>query len=145
MSDQKYRQRGYKDDDRGEGRGGRSGRKQGPRPHREGPWGRGMGKPTANVFRCNACGGKVEPPSEGGIQPDTQCPHCEAPLHTCTNCRHFDPSARWQCREEPPRLVRSKTKANDCPLFATKQVAEFEQEKGGAREARAAFDALFDF
>lgn len=140
MSDRKYSQRGYRDDDRPE----RSRGPRGPRERREGPRGRGMGSPTASAFRCNACGKRVDPPADG-IVPTTVCPHCDADLHTCTNCRHFDPSARWQCREDPPALVSKKSKANTCPLFATKQVAEFEGEQGGAREARAAFDALFDF
>jgi len=140
MSDQKYRQRGYKDEGRGEST--RRRRNQGPKPERDGPWGRGMGKPTASVFRCGDCGKRVA--VAGGVEVGQTCPGCEAALHSCVNCQHFDPSAQWQCREKPPEPVRGKRKANECPLFAPKKVAEFESNATkDPEEARAAFDDLF--
>lgn len=140
MSDQKYRQRGYRDSDRDrEPRGPRG--PQGPRERPEGPRGRGLGQPTASAFKCGSCGKKVE--LANGVAPDSTCPWCNAALHTCTNCLAFDPGARWECRKEPPVRIASKTKANECPLFEPKAVAEFEAERGGTRDARSAFDALF--
>ncbi len=140
MSDRKYRQRGYFDDDRGErGRGER--RQQGPPPQREGPRGRGLGAPTTAVFRCGDCGHRV---AAAGIEIGQACPHCEAPLHACVNCQHFDPSARWQCRQEITQAVSGKRKNNECTLFAPKKVMEFESEAARSpEEARAAFDDLF--
>ena len=50
MSDRKYRQRGYQDDEPRE----RS--RSTPSSPREGPRGRGLGAPTRSVFRCHDCG-----------------------------------------------------------------------------------------
>jgi hypothetical protein len=142
MSDQKYRQRGYRDGDRESGQARRP-RDQGPPPRKEGPRGRGLGAPTTSRFRCADCGRQVS--RSGGIEPAQACPHCGADLHSCVNCNHFDPSARLQCRQEVPVAVTKKRKANECTLFAPKEVMEFESE-GRARtpeEARAAFDDRF--
>lgn len=140
MSDRKYRQRGYRDDDRDGGK--RPRRQQGPRPQKEGPRGRGLGAPTSPVFRCGDCNHRVT--IAGGVEPGQNCPNCEAPLHACVNCQHFDPSARWQCRQPIEQPVTGKRKDNECELFAPKQVMEFESEAARSpEEARAAFDDLF--
>src|SRR5436309_1247170 len=96
MSDErKYRHRGYQDSGSGGEERGRSG-PQPPREKKEGPRGRGLGAPTETVFRCAACGEKRL--LEGEIALDTTCRRCGAPLHSCSNCQHFDTSARWECR-----------------------------------------------
>lgn len=137
MSDRKYGHRGYRDGDRERGR---KDRKPRPKTHKEGPWGRGLGSPKASVVRCAACGGLIE----GSIDLETTCPHCEKDLHTCTNCRHFDPSATFECRKEIPVRVPKKSTRNACDLFEYKVSKEF-STKPSAEEARRAFDALFDF
>jgi len=45
------------------------------------------------------------------------CPKCNAALHCCKQCSHFEPSTRFQCLK--PILVRipSKDKSNDCTSF----------------------------
>jgi hypothetical protein len=143
MSDRKYRQRGYKDDDRQDG--GKRPRRQGASPERrEGPRGRGLGAPNQTVFRCADCGKRVA--ASGGVEVGQKCPHCEADLHSCVNCQHFDPSARWQCRQDIPQPVPKKRKDNECALFSPKVVVEFESEAAARspEEARAAFDDLFN-
>jgi len=140
MSDQKYRQRGYQDQGRtereksGQGPGG-------PRPERgPGPRGRGLGKPTATVFRCATCSTQNE---IGLITEAATCVKCRGDLHTCKNCRHFDSAAHNECRQAVPARIAVKTKRNECTLFEPKLTQEQEQEVGGHRDARAAFDALF--
>jgi hypothetical protein len=76
------------------------------------------------------------------------CRKCGADLHTCSNCIHFDTSARWECRkcEEIPARILKKSTRNECALFAQKTVQEFGREGGGkpsSNDPRAAFDALF--
>lgn len=141
MSDRKYRQRGYHDDDRELRPSG----PRAPREQREGPRGRGMGAPTASVFRCAACGGKVE--ILGDLAIDAACPHCKAHLHTCTNCTHFDPSAPLECREHEkiPEKVTKKAKGNECPTFTPKVAKEFgsDGDVPSVGDAKKAFDALF--
>ena len=142
MSDQKYRQRGYRDDGRADGRE-RERRPQGPPPQREGPRGRGLGAPTTSVFRCGDCGKRIS--RAGGIELDQACPYCQADLHSCVNCTHFDPSASFQCRQVIPVAVPKKRKRNECALFSPKEVMEFESDSPARTpdEARVAFDDLF--
>lgn len=143
MSDgPKYRQRGYKDDERGEPRGRGP---QGPREKKEGPRGRGLGAPSETVFRCARCGEKR--PVFDEVPFDATCAKCGTDLHTCSNCISFDTSARWECRrfEEIPAKVVKKSTRNECPLFTPKTAQEFgkESDKGNPGDARSAFDALF--
>ncbi len=140
MSERKYRQRGYMDDERSESRS----RGSGPRPRREGPRGRGLGAPTATVFRCARCGG--EQSLAAAVPFDATCGGCGSDLHTCTNCRHFDSSAPNQCRETIPAPVPAKARRNRCELFAPRTTREFGAESARAddpEDPRAAFDALF--
>jgi hypothetical protein len=141
MSDRKYRQRGYQDQDRDERP--RRGQKKPPREKREGPWGRGLGAPTFTAFRCNNCGTKIE--DYRHLPFDASCPKCDADLHTCTHCANFDPSAAFECREEIPVRIMKKSKRNECELFKPKVAKEFKDEQGSVRDAKAAFDNLFDF
>jgi hypothetical protein len=144
MSDRKYSQRGYQDSDRGDReQGGARRGPQAPRPKKEGPRGRGLGAPTAPVFRCASCGRKVPTPGEVGL--DDACPQCKADLHACVNCSHFDTGARFECRQEIPERVPRKRDRNRCELFAVKATVEFaaEAERRAPDDPRAAFDALF--
>jgi hypothetical protein len=146
MSDErKYRQRGYQDSGRGSERGGSrgAGRDQPPPEKKDGPRGRGLGAPTASVFRCAACGEKRS--SGSGITLETLCGRCGAPLHSCSNCIHFDTASRWECRRhaELQARVAKKTAANACTLFTPKVTQEFGQESEKPLDPRAAFDALF--
>ena len=146
MSDRKYKQRGYQDDggsNRDSGRSERSG--TGPGPRRDPtlkPGGRGLGKPTATVFRCKICG--TENPSEE-LTFETSCTSCGADLHTCTHCTQLDSSAVNQCREPQAALVRTKAKGNECTFFKPRSTREFKKEAESPRDAKTAFDALFNF
>ena len=140
MSDRKYRQRGYNDSDSREER--RPRRPQGPKPERDGPWGRGLGAPKASVFRCAVCGEKQPPPEPEDFA--AACRKCKADLHTCTHCRHFDTSAPKECRKDIPVRIARKAQANECELFTPKATAEFASEAKRGDDARSAFDALFD-
>ncbi len=134
MSGRKYRQRGYQDDEPRE-RGGRPG----PRgPRKEGPRGRGLGKPTATVCRCAVCGAE----QEGAIAVDSQC-RCGADLHTCTHCLHFDTSAPLQCRQPIEERVAAKAKGNRCGHFEARRTAERAADSDTPASGKSAFDALF--
>ena len=69
------------------------------------------------------------------------CPSCEADLHACRQCRHFDETVAKQCKEPFAEVPGDKDEANFCELF---QVGE-----GGntARQSRvsqlSAAEALF--
>jgi hypothetical protein len=140
--DRKYRQRGYQDSGP---RDVRSRLPQGPREKKEGPRGRGLGRPAETVFRCAACGEKR--PLFDEIPFDATCTRCGADLHTCSNCVNFDTAVRWECRrwEEIPARVPKKRDRNECTLFTPKTAQEFgkDSDKPSPGDARAAFDALF--
>ena len=140
MSDRKYRHRGYGDTYH-EPEGSSRGAKSGPRPQREGPRGRGLGAPTADVFRCRDCGEKQQ--LEAAITAESRCPRCGAALHSCVNCTHFDTAARFECRKPVESRQPSKTKANECPHWQAKQAREFGADSSSQSDARSAFDALF--
>ena len=139
MSDRKYRQRGYMDDEGGEKR---TRRPAGPRPKSDKPRGRGLGAPTKSVFKCSRCGQTL---SVGAAMAfDATCGGCGDDVHTCTNCAHFDTSARFECRLEIEQPVPKKAKRNECELFEPKTIQVFDSDKPAPGDARAAFDSLFD-
>ena len=151
MSEQKYRQQGYKDSGSRDGRGGRDGGGGGfdDRPQRlEGaPKGRGADRHRDEVFRCKQCGEKAQP----DFAPDATCAKCAEALHACVQCRHFDTSARFQCRKDILGPIPSKTKQNDCTLFepavsldlTVKTASGAVPSAGSASPGRSAFDQLF--
>jgi len=153
VSDRKYKHKGYQD---GGGYsysgGGDQQRPQGPRPdHRperiEGaPRGRTAGGFGPEVFKCNKCGTQrigLENPTA-----DEACMSCGADLHTCGNCRFFDTTTLWECRENIPARVSGKHAKNECTFFSPKIVRDLAADKAGKLQtpddARKAFDALFN-
>jgi len=86
------------------------------------------------------------------------CPKCNAELHCCKQCAHFEPSTRFQCLKPIPVRIAVKDKANPCALFSprvtvaregTANVPSAPVLNGGpptprnADDARDAFDKLF--
>ncbi len=130
-------QRGYQDSG-GERERGRRG-PGGPVPRPAGPRGRGLGRPTTEVCRCAVCGSEQDVST---LEPGSRCSKCNADLHTCTHCAHFDSSATFECRQPITARIASKAKANDCELFAPRATKE---TAGGemSSDPKAAFDALF--
>lgn len=138
MSEQKYRQRGYKDDDWNQSHERRPAANA-PRERPLRPGGRGLGKPTATVFRCAVCGHQ----QSALIELASTCGKCGTDLHTCTHCAYFDTSAPNQCRKPGVEYVASKAKRNQCGEFEAKATQEFAKEQAAPLSGRAAFDALF--
>ena len=134
MSDRKYRQRGYQDDDRGEKP---KASKPQPRPEPR------IGPKTPNmpgfrqVVRCSQCGNLL---SQDG---DERCMRCGADLHTCAQCAHFDTGARFECTEPVPSRVSPKDVRNTCEHFDPRVTVERETGSTAPSSARKAFDDLF--
>jgi hypothetical protein len=149
--DRKYKHRGYQDGGGYSSRDSNSQRPQGPRPEPgrqrlEGaPRGRTAGGFGPEVFKCNSCGHQrigLEQPTS-----DEACMKCGADLHSCSNCRFFDTTTMWECRENIPARVSSKHTRNECALFQPKVVRDLVADKSRQPQtpddARKAFDALF--
>ncbi|MGH9719950.1 MAG: hypothetical protein ACRD8O_07035 [Bryobacteraceae bacterium] len=118
MDDRKYRQRGYMDSERGEPRERRDGerpKQQGPRPPIDvtGPRLPRMLQ-AVEASRCFNCSS----PLPQGVTFNGNCPKCNAELHCCKQCAHFEPSTRFQCLKPIPVRIAVKDKANDCNLFS---------------------------
>jgi hypothetical protein len=98
------------------------------------------------VLRCPNCGKNVA--AFGAVSPDSRCPHCAASLHACRACRHFDSSARWECRAPIEARVADKSKANTCASFAARLVLDATGKRTGASGAsndpKSQFEGLFE-
>ena len=71
------------------------------------------------------------------------CTQCRADLRVCLNCRHFDKTAAYQCRDRRADPVPEKASANFCEYFEFAR-RTFAGNTGNSREesARAALRSL---
>jgi hypothetical protein len=156
-SDRKYRQHGYMDSDR-DNRAPRDDRPkpQGPRPPIDvtGPRLPRLVQHVA-AARCFNCATALPE----GTDFSGACPKCNAPLHCCKQCSHFEPSTRFQCLKPIPVRIAVKDAANDCSLFKPRVTVAREGTSNGSgaqplgqagppvprnpEDARSAFDKLF--
>ncbi len=148
MSDRKYRQRGYQDDQRGrEPKRGVPGGEPAPQERAPGrPLQDAAGPKTPNlmasheVFRCARCGNRLALP----VEPDSRCSRCGIDLHACIQCASFDTSARFECTQPIAARVAPKDARNTCTFFAARTTVE--RQTGttqGPPSAQQAFDDLF--
>lgn len=154
--DRKYKQRGYMDSDRE-----RNGHRREDRPKQSGP------RPPLDVTgprlprllqsvtatRCFNCSTTLP----AGSDLPANCPKCNAALHCCKQCAHFEPSTRFQCLKPVPVRIPVKDQTNDCVLFNARVTVAREVNSSSAAPvspqnvpaprspsaARAAFDNLF--
>lgn len=88
---------------------------------------------------CYGCGATLR--LDGPVGRRTACPQCDADLHTCMNCRHFDESAAHQCREPHADHYVDKESSNPCELYQLGDGAA--RRRGSSAEARNRLAALF--
>jgi NAD-dependent SIR2 family protein deacetylase len=149
MSDRKYRQRGYQDDDRDRQPKPQS-RK--PEPEPGAPAGTRRisqdGPKTINmpgfrqVVRCSQCGNIVAAEIAG----DTRCTRCGTDLRTCAQCESFDPGSRFECMQTTlTARVSPKNVRNTCTFYSPRTTVERETTTPKVDSARKAFDDLFKF
>jgi hypothetical protein len=147
MSDRKYRQRGYQDDDRD--RTPKPPARPAPEPgapagarriSQDGP--RTINMPGyREVVRCAQCGTVVT----AAIALDARCLRCGTDLHSCSQCTSFDPGSRFECME--PALtarVSPKNARNTCSYYGARTTVERETTTPKVDSARKAFDDLFN-
>ena len=140
MSDRKYRQRGYMDDERDR----KPERPKGPTgpaaPRGERP----EGPRTPNlmsareVVRCSRCAAEITSPYV-----DQTCTKCGADVHACAQCAYFDPGARLECMQPIAERVARKHERNSCPLWEPRKTIERATHSAPTSSARKAFDDLF--
>jgi hypothetical protein len=147
MSDRKYRQRGYQDDDRE--RAPKAPPRQAPEPgapagtrriSRDGP--KAINMPGyREVVRCATCGTLVT----AEITILSQCTKCGGDLHSCAQCTSFDPGSRFECMQTIPARISPKNARNQCTLYTARSTVERETTTPRTDDARKAFDDLFNF
>ena len=158
--DRKYKQRGYQES----GSEPRGGAHREDRPKPPGPrlpidiTGPRLPRlvQAVTASRCFSCSTQLPP----GTDFKGTCPKCQAQLHCCKQCSHFEPSTRFQCVKPIPVRIAVKDQANDCALFspqvtvARDAIAAPMAKPGGrpdlnsapprtASDARSAFESLF--
>ena len=146
--DRRYKQRGYQEGD------------QRPARPTQGLSPEGKRVPVITAYketvRCAECGQDLSTAFD--FQIESRCPKCNADLHTCRNCRHFDTASRFECTQSIKERIGRKAAANRCPLFTgrTIVVKELGQASNAptspvshasssrpSDEARAALERLF--
>ena len=158
--DRKYKQRGYMDSYPSESKPERP-KPPGPRPPLDvtGPRLPRLVQ-AVTAARCYSCSTTL--PADVDFRGN--CPKCNAELHCCKQCAHFEPSTRFQCLKPIPLRIPVKDKANECSLFSPRvTVARDVSGSAGAggqvprdrppapameaprspNDARLAFDRLF--
>ena len=97
------------------------------------------------VLRCPNCGRNV--PAMGTVTQESRCPHCGTHLHSCRACRHFDSSARWECRAPITAPVTEKSSANACTAYEARLVLDATGKRtgpsGSSNDPKSQFDSLF--
>ena len=88
---------------------------------------------------CYGCGATLR--IDGPVGRRTTCPECDADLHTCLNCRHYDEAAAHECREPHAEHVVTKDASNACDLYQLGDGAS--RRRTRSRSARDALGALF--
>lgn len=88
---------------------------------------------------CYGCGATLR--IDGPVGRRSACPECDADLHTCHNCRHYDETSAHECREPHAEHVVDKDALNACDLFQLGDGASRRRRSSSA--ARSQLAALF--
>ena len=124
-SDRRYKQHGYNDSPKssnGSGNGDRNGNGQRPKPSGPRPpldiTGPRLPRLVQSVTasRCYSCSTTLPP----GTDFTGACPKCNAALHCCKQCAHFESSTRFQCTKPVPVRIVAKDQHNECALFSAR-------------------------
>ena len=75
---------------------------------------------------CAVC--EAELPADLRVGREALCPHCDAHLHACVQCRFYEPTLHNQCLEPEAEQVRDRQKANFCDFYQLAGTA-----RGGGR------------
>ncbi len=95
-------------------------------------------------FSCCKCGQVIDLPPAGRVLSRDTCPKCDSDLHSCRNCRFYDPGKHNQCAEPQAEWVRDKEAGNYCDYFSPNPILSASKRTSSkAEEAKKKFDSLF--
>ena len=73
-----------------------------------------------------------------------ECSSCNAHLHVCRMCGHWDSQIRTGCKETRAEDIRDREKANFCEWFLPQEIAPIVNKKAiKKKEARSQLQNLF--
>ena len=90
-------------------------------------------------WRCGEALGDIPKP----IPRLFKCRQCEADLHVCLMCRHYNPRYSSKCDHEMAEPARERDLANFCHYLKLKPNAFVEKAFDQSKEAEAKLKALF--
>jgi len=90
---------------------------------------------------CYSCNKKILVVEKPGRS--ETCPHCEADLRCCLNCRFYDPKSSNQCRETQAERVLDKDRGNFCEYFSFKDSADTMAPDSLKQEKQNPLDTIF--
>ena len=84
---------------------------------------------------------------QGKVMRSDSCVDCLADLRCCRGCRHFDPTRRFQCRENIEAPIANKEKNNFCDFFQMRNVVKkpggISSQQDSKEDRKKKFDDLF--
>lgn len=92
------------------------------------------------AIRCFRCGKEL---AENNLGRQDSCEACGADTRVCKNCKHFDPTANNQCREEQAGRQVEKEKSNFCEWFQPRAGAGGAAPGHDKQSLKSAAEALF--
>ena len=98
-----------------------------------------------SIFMCWKCKKNTVTTS---IYRNSECPVCNTDLHSCLNCKFYDESSHYECKESISELVKDKERRNFCDYFVEKQYDSNSDNSSKSvddakKSARDAFNSLF--
>ena len=98
-----------------------------------------------SIFMCWKCKKNTVTTS---IYRNSECPVCNTDLHSCLNCKFYDESSQYECKETSDELVKDKERRNFCDYFVEKQYDSNSDNSSKSvydakKSARDAFNSLF--
>ena len=91
------------------------------------------------VHICYKCNEKLK--FEVKIGRRDMCPNCYAYLHCCKNCKFWDSSVHYECKENRAEFIRDREEGNFCLYFTFKDSADDSVDE--AEQAKEKLRAMF--
>lgn len=95
------------------------------------------------AYFCFRCGKEISLGSPSGVGRRDTCPACDADLHSCLNCTHYDGKAYNECHEPQADRVLDKDRSNYCDYFAFRSGAAVAKKIDVKEQTQKKLDDLF--
>ena len=92
------------------------------------------------MYICYSCKEEIEI-YDARVGRQDVCPKCMSYLHTCKNCKFWDPYAHNECIALAKTLIRDRDVANFCSAFQVKRYDE--KPESNTLDAKTKLDSLF--